>query len=435
MCVMSHKESNLFFVFNISLYIEVLSNNNSVRVFYSKMGFFDFFKKKKEPETQKLRFEEIREFINNRKNNNKNQEQEFVNQVQTKIKDLINNLEGKIKILNNIDISGKKVEERAKLIVRENLQNYIFYLEKLIDKLKNFQEYNPNIFINKLNGIFDDFEKKSNMSFQKATYLIGKELGQTRDLIIKFSQDFHKTERDNKELIESSKIISITENHLNSLENNNKIKDNIDDNIRKIDDKIENLKNQISSSEKNISEIKESDDYKKEIESKQKINQNKQQLDNELYNLKSMIDFKYLANIFHANEKEMEIIKNHKENFLQFFKKDNGQAIVSLLRDTRMETSDVEKKAEELIQKKKDIEDLETALDLLKSKEITDFENKMAGNKKEIYSLEGEKSRENKKLEKNIEKEKELQQEIKQELALINVEIENSNTSASPIDI
>jgi hypothetical protein len=388
------------------------------------MGFLDFFRKKKEPETQKLKFDELGDFIDTKKKNNKAQEQEFVTQVNTKIQELINNLKEKANVLNNIDITTKKVEERAKLIVKENLRNYIFYLEKLIEKLKEVEEENPNTLISKLNNIFDDFEKKSKMSFEKATYLIGKELGQTRDLIIKFSQDFHKTEHDNKELIESSKTISIIENQLNNFKFNNQIKDNINNNIKDFDSKIENLKDQIKNSEQSINETKESEEYKKEIKTKQKINQKKQELDNELYNLKSMIDFKYLANIFHANEKEMAIIKNHKENFLQFFKKDNGEAIVSLLKDTRMETGDVEKKAELLIKQKKDFENLEIALDLLKSKEITDIENKITVDKKEIFSLESEKSREQKKFEKNQEKEKEISDSIKQELANINVEVE-----------
>jgi hypothetical protein len=416
--------SNLFFIIKISLNIEVLFLNNKVRIHYSKMGFLDFFRKKKEPETQKLKFDELGDFIDTKKKNNKAQEQEFVTQVNTKIQELINNLKEKANVLNNIDITTKKVEERAKLIVKENLRNYIFYLEKLIEKLKEVEEENPNTLISKLNNIFDDFEKKSKMSFEKATYLIGKELGQTRDLIIKFSQDFHKTEHDNKELIESSKTISIIENQLNNFKFNNQIKDNINNNIKDFDSKIENLKDQIKNSEQSINETKESEEYKKEIKTKQKINQKKQELDNELYNLKSMIDFKYLANIFHANEKEMAIIKNHKENFLQFFKKDNGEAIVSLLKDTRMETGDVEKKAELLIKQKKDFENLEIALDLLKSKEITDIENKITVDKKEIFSLESEKSREQKKFEKNQEKEKEISDSIKQELANINVEVE-----------
>jgi len=388
------------------------------------MGFFDFLKKKKEPEIQKLRFEEIQDFINSRKNTNKNQEQEFIDQINNMISELINNLKGKISILSNINISEKKVEERAKLIVKENLQNYIFYLDKLIDKLNSFEEKNLNVYINKLNEIFDGFEKKSNLCFQKATYLIGKELGLTRDLIIKFSQDFHKVEFNNKDIIESSKIITISENHLSHLEDNKKIKVNLDNNIENIDSKIEVLRDETKSDEQTIDKIKESEVYKSEIESKHKVNSKKQELDNELYSLKSLIDFKYLANIFHSNEKEMTIIKNHKDNFLQFFKRDDGLAILSLLKDTRMETDEVEKKAELLIQKKKEIEALDAALDLLKSKEIIGLENKTASNTKEIFSLESEKTREQKKLEKNIEKEKELQQEIKQELALIHVEIE-----------
>ena len=102
------------------------------------MGFFDFFKKKKEQvvEIEKISQNEFQDWLLNKKTKIEKQEQGFSILIKERISQFISELEEKISALHKIDIEEKKVEEKIKLIVKENLRNYIDYLEKLIIKLK-----------------------------------------------------------------------------------------------------------------------------------------------------------------------------------------------------------------------------------------------------------------------------------------------------------
>ncbi len=391
------------------------------------MGFFDFLKKiakKEELETEKIEFQDLDNWIKDKKEENKNKETEFLGQINTKIKELIDSLKEKVGALETIDISEKKVEERAKLIVKENLRNYLIYLEKLIERLEDFDEKDIDTFINKLNTIFSDFEKKSHLCFEKATYLIGKELGGTRDAIVNFSCDFKNIVNNNKNLIQSSKIISNIELKLNESSNIKDQKERVNKQTQEITSKIVSCKNNLKILEKEIDKIKDSDDYNQELAKKHEITKKKQGLEQEIYSLKAMIDFKYLASIFHANEKEMAIIKDHKENFLNSFQRDDGETLLSILQNTKMEKQDIENKIKSIIENKKKIEESENNLPNKESKNLTHNESEIAGFKKQIFELTNELSREEKKYEKFEEKIKEIFQEIKQESTKINIEIE-----------
>ena len=182
--------------------------------------------------------------------------------IQVRISQLIQELEEKISTLKKINVDKKKIEEKIKIIVRENLDNYIYYLDELIDKLKKMNEFDKEI-VEKINSIFSDFEKRSKMSYEKATFLIGKELGDIKESIRAFFKDLENILKDNKDLIDKSKIISSTKTNIEKFSNVNGIKLEIEKAIDEYDKKIRNLDNNIKIKEEDIEKIKKSE--KKQI--------------------------------------------------------------------------------------------------------------------------------------------------------------------------
>ena len=106
------------------------------------MGFFNLFKKtkrKEEIKKQTVNLEEFHNIIQKNKEENKKREVE----IHEEIKKILSNIEEELIIKNEslkqIDLDSKKERERIKSIVKENLSNYIIYVERLIKKIKSIQ--------------------------------------------------------------------------------------------------------------------------------------------------------------------------------------------------------------------------------------------------------------------------------------------------------
>ena len=97
------------------------------------MGIFDFFKKKKtESEIEIVEFDEIKEFLSKKRQEIEEKQREPIKQIKENLFELINELEKATVTLENINLKDKKAMEMEKLMVRQNLNNFIYYLEKLI---------------------------------------------------------------------------------------------------------------------------------------------------------------------------------------------------------------------------------------------------------------------------------------------------------------
>tara|TARA_Y100000310_G_scaffold209284_1_gene209896 strand:+ start:232 stop:630 length:399 start_codon:yes stop_codon:yes gene_type:complete len=122
-------------------------------------------------------------FFKKKKQEIENNQRQPLNQVKEFLTELLNELDDKIIVLKNFDLDEKKAPERAKLIVKENFDKFIYYLDGLILDLKEIESDSLEILIYKINSTFSEFDKKSLMSFQKSTFLIGKELGDISETI------------------------------------------------------------------------------------------------------------------------------------------------------------------------------------------------------------------------------------------------------------
>ena len=390
------------------------------------MNIFDFFKKitkknkVKEIVIKKLDFSEIQSWIENKTEKKKFKEKEIIFKVEAKIKHLVEELKEKIIILEDFDINAKKEQDRIKNIVADSREKYIESVEELIAKLNNLQESKLEKFIDKINKIFFEFDKKTFKNYERATILIGKEMTSIKESLKVFSKELLKIFDENKSIITSFKHFLIINEKLNML-------NQISKTLKEINEKKSNLNEKLNEKEKenkilkqNLEKIKTSHAYLENLAKQEKIKSLREESKKNILELKQILDFKALTNFFHINPGQMRIVKEHKENFQINFEKDNGKAIIELLDEAQLNNNiilekinQIKTKMQETANHEQNLQKDETQETYLKIKEIN----------LEIDNLKIEEFKENKREEKLKANQQELMSALKKELGKINVEV------------
>ena len=326
------------------------------------MGLFDFLKKVLEKkietsktEKEKIAFSEIGNWIERKRKEIEIREKEVLVLIQDRINVFANEFKEKINIAKVVDIESKKVEDKIRFVVDEGRKKYIESAGGFIANLESLEKCRLEKFIEEINKIFLDFDKSSHMSYERATILIGKEMADVKKSLKVFSGDLIKIFGENKEIIDSSNIISYVKLKLNQFDEIKKDFERMEQIMisldRKITEKEEENKNIIGEIEK----IKKSEDYTKNLERLEKIKLFEEELEKELLNLKQLINFKELANFFHIFEEEISIVKAHREDFQTRFRKDNGESIVKLLNEAKLNNEKISEKIRQINNKEKEI--------------------------------------------------------------------------------
>ena len=388
------------------------------------MKFIDLLKKiigkdKELPEI-KIGLNEIEGWIENKKSEIENREKEIFVLIKNKISAVVKDLDEKLIVLESVDLEQRKVEDKIKLIVKENLNNYISYVKNFKENLNNLEEKKLEEFITKINKIFLDFDKKSYKSYQKATFLIGDEMADVKNSIIGFSKYLAGILNENKEVIDILKIISFIELKLGQVDETDETINRTNERIKFLDGKIEDLGKKNNEILKEIEVTKKSESYVENLERREGIKLNEKELKNEVYKLKSMIDFKALANFFHIFKEQMSIIKVHKENFQISFQKDDGASILNLLDESKLNNEAITSKIKYVNDKK---EEINKNKELVKDDEIQALLDKIQKAKTEIEKLKIEKVKDIKRCEKIKIIREEIISSIKQELTKVDVEM------------
>ncbi len=393
------------------------------------MGFFDFFKGKKEIKKEILRLDELDKWIKTKKEESLTRENEIIREIKLKISDFIRDVEENINVLEKIDLEEKKIEDKIKFIVKENLDKYIFHLEKLTENLEkltdNSNKLKINELINKVNLNFIDFDKRSMLNFEKATFIIGKELGAVKDSISNFFKNFNKIIDENKESFKSSDKILLVEEKLKEISGINRLKKDSGENVIKNTEKIKSSEEEIKIIEKEIKLTKKSKEYESEIQEKERIEDEKKKIINEMENLRDMIDFKQLSSIFHSEKKKMDIINKYRNSFKENFQDDSGKDIMRLLEEASMENEQITRLIKDISEREKKIEEKTQIIDLTKSPEarLIVLENHLRTIKNNIEDIKFEIDKEEKKISKFEENYKETIKLIKEELEKMNLEL------------
>ena len=82
----------------------------------------------------------------------------------------IKEINEKTRVLEEIDIESKKENERAKIIVRQSLDNYLSFVYVFIRELSEIEKQNLSKFIGVVGKIFSDFEKPSYIFYERASF-------------------------------------------------------------------------------------------------------------------------------------------------------------------------------------------------------------------------------------------------------------------------
>ena len=384
------------------------------------MGLFDFLKKVLEKkietsktEKEKIAFSEIGNWIERKRKEIEIREKEVLTLIQDKIHVFANEFKEKINIAKVVDIESKKVEDKIRFVVDEGRKKYIESAGGFIANLESLEKCRLEKFIEEINKIFLDFNKSSHMSYERATILIGKEMADVKKSLKVFSGDLIKIFGENKEIIDSSNIISYVKLKLNQFDEIKKDFERMEQIMisldRKITEKEEENKNIIGEIEK----IKKSEDYTKNLERLEKIKLFEEELEKELLNLKQLINFKELANFFHIFEEEISIVKAHREDFQTRFRKDNGESIVKLLNEAKLNNETISEKIRQINNKEKEIAKNKQEI---KKDEIEGLYSKIAKIILDIGNLKNEKNREEKRHEKLKTSKEEMIREIKEDL-------------------
>ncbi|MBR9705231.1 hypothetical protein GOV12_07500 [Candidatus Pacearchaeota archaeon] len=391
------------------------------------MGFFDFLKKKKEESVvvvKKISISQISDYIKEIKSKNYKDSHEVFLLIKTKQELLTTDLKEKISNISNLNLSEKKVEDRVKFIVKENLDHYLIQIEKFIIDLNEIQTQDLNDYVKNIDDTFFDFNKKSKLNYEKATYIIGKELGQIKESIDNFFKDMKNILNNNKVTIDKSKSILVIESYNSQLINISNNEFQIKEKINKLNENIKKNNTTIDIKDSEIKEIKKSIEY----ESEQKLIENKDNaeivVNNYILDLKKLIDFKKLANLYHNLPKTMDIINKYKNNFKENFLKDNGVEILELIDEAHLTDSHISKQITLISNKIKKNKEIYKKLNLSESDKINQLSEIIKNLKFDIDKTIAENSREEKKLNKVTESKNNLIKEIKPELQKLNTELD-----------
>lgn len=393
------------------------------------MGIFDFLRKlvqgrKTEPEKEKVSLSDLGAWAENKINHLKSQEKATLDFIQEKVEFLADELKEKINAAESFDVSLKKVEDRIKSSVEEGRKKYLEAVEDLIESLNNLKKEKLEEAIADTNRIFLDFNKRSRMSYERATILIGKEMGEIKESLKAFSKSLIKIFNEKKGLVESFRTISSIKLKLSQFEK-------IEQEIKQIDSKIIFLNNEIGEKEKEsreilseIDAIKKTPEYLKKLEKQEKIKLLQSELGKEISDLRQLIDFKALGDFHHIFEDKMQMVKAHIVDFQANFQKDNGNGIIGLLEVAKLNSKNISDKLNQIHKKKEEILKLEAELEAEKNKDKTN-ELYPASTKAilETGDLKNKKSREEKRLKKLKANKEEIISKLKENLEKLGAEL------------
>jgi len=382
------------------------------------MAFWDWFKEKAKKETaREVALDELNSVINEEKKKLENKAEELKEQVSQKLKHFILELRSELIALKQVNIENRKEYEKIKLLVKENLQVYVSRLEKLINSLEKL-EAEPSAYITETISIFENFEKNSKKNFEKATILIGKEIGGVKESIKKLLQDLGELpEQDIFEKME--KLINL-KNTKQEFDKTKEIREQIKASIEALEKEKENLETEKKRGRKEYEEFKLSQEYKNYTEEREKREREKSKLSQEVFNLKEEMNFRELLKKFHDDEKKSELLRKYQGNFLETLERDENLEILKIIPLKFME--ELENIRTRNLELKKEVA-YETRGKLEKYEE--EFKKLISL----IISKKNSIGQETKKQGRFDEKQEELLKEIKDKAGIINIAIKDFSVS------
>ncbi len=382
------------------------------------MGVADFLKGLvKSAEETTLNFDELDPWIEKRETEIGDEERETFLLMQKRVEELNKGLEEGVSVLKEVDLEARKAGGRAESIVKSNRNNYITHVNNLKESLYDSEEENLGPYLVLMRNTLAEFYRKSHVSYEKASLLIGKELAEVKRIVTSFSRDLEKLAEKKKGVITSSERTSFLRQKVSQL-------DEIEESIHEIEKNIGSLNEKVKKSQREERRIA-AENSKSSAAAQQKEAERESSvraLELDIHQLRSMINFKALANIFHVSQKQMSKVRAHKEGFAIALEKDNGTTLLALLDEANMNSEAIITKVKLINEKRAGIRpgkeygiESSVALKTLRS---------------ELKELQKEQSHELKRIEKLKESRKELRASLREELTAMNVVLKRPQARA-----
>jgi len=301
------------------------------------MGIFDFFRKKRkteESDVQKIAFEDIEDWIFDKKNESRSLEEAYGKKIFSRISELRMELSSEIEVLKKINVDEMKERDKIKAVVKQGLEAFIQSVERLNDRLA--QVKSSASIVNEVNKIFVDFKKRTQKSYERATYLIGREIAAVDSSIEQFFKDTEVIIKEEGALGESSNDIRAVEDLYGKILDLRKQIEEVNLENEQLGKQIAEKKELIEGELKQIDAIKNSEGYKEQMRNRAALDLKKETLDNYFVRLRKLSDFKALTRFYHASEKKMNLIKKFKTDFRLSFEEKNGEDLLGLFQEAKI---------------------------------------------------------------------------------------------------
>jgi hypothetical protein len=378
------------------------------------MGIFSFFKKKQEVRQKtidEMSLEEISFKINNIKEQNHITSIEINKRIIQNIELLISELKNHIAILKSIDLEEKREIERIKLFVKENLFFYVSRLEKLVKELEKivYESSSENLSY-KIQNIFNEFIESSYKHYDKATVLVGKELGDVKTSIKKFFDIINPLMVKQEKIILKLKDMADLQSMVEELNNLKTIQNNLSLSVEGFRTSKENVEKEKQDLEIKNDEFKQSSEFQEISRKREKLKEEVSELNQKITKLKEKMDLRTLAKKYHEDKTNSKIIQGYRDSFVSSLNEDKDSEIIKLVLssvglDLSDELNTVKHKIAELKEKNKQINEPIGG---------KSFEERIKETEFRIADLNKNIEEEEKKIEKFSERQSSLNSEIMQ---------------------
>ena len=237
----------------------------------------------------------------------------------------------KIISLGNIDISHRKEYDRIKIIVKENLNLYISHLKRAVNNIKEADKEEIDEYITRLFRALNEFNKTSSKPFEKATILIGEELGSARMIIKSFSQEINKIVEDNRFIFNKGNLCSSISNLLSESKKINSLHIEIESKLLEMNVTLENAGKEQDILRDKLLKIKDGHDFKKDSLEKNDYRKRLDSIEKEIQSIKRELDFKSLLKKFHHDKKIDQLLRDYISNFKDTLIEDKELRIIDVM--------------------------------------------------------------------------------------------------------
>jgi len=258
--------------------------------------------------------------------------EKLIQDISTFRKEIVN----QINILQSVSLQKRKEEERMKLVVKENLYVYISHIKRLIEDLNKISILPPKDYIPKAGYIFNNFSQTSRNSFEKATILIGEEIGKAKDIVNNLISSYNSSSKQLEPILSKISHINLLNSNIIEQENIKNSEQEILNIKQKAEKEIKTIEESIKQLETQIKDYRNSDDYKNlEIE-KQKNQSELKIIEQEILKIKQGINIKSLSNIYHIDKKKLNLLQRYSDNFINTLKEDSKLEILTMIKSDNL---------------------------------------------------------------------------------------------------